>query len=139
MQTTGTIGDRSRARINLATYANTNRCVAMIGVRNPNATAIKVMIEFVTGYTSLHFAGNNINRPFYYTLQPGIIYDLVAFAGQNNQYRYIVISPWTNDMSANQNFDIEVSEPEYFEGEQELLDQVFHLGIRGSITGSVGP
>ena len=139
MQTCGTYGNRSRARINLATWANGNRCVAMIGVRNPNATAIKVMIEFGTGYTSLHFAGNNIERPFYYTLQPGIIYDLVAFAGQNNQNRHIVISPWTNDNSANQNFDIEVSEPDYFEGEQELLDQLFHLGIRSSITGSVGP
>ncbi|MFO0440673.1 MAG: hypothetical protein ACK51Q_08460, partial [Betaproteobacteria bacterium] len=138
MQTCGTYGARSGARLNLADWQNSNRCVAILGVRNPTASPLKVQIEFSTGYSSLHFCGP-IDRPFYYTLQPGIIYDLVAFAGTNNQAKHFLISPWQNDSASNQNFDIEVSEPEYIEGEQELLDAVFHLGLRGSISGTSGP
>jgi hypothetical protein len=139
MQTPGAAGNRSRARINIASQGNTHRYVGMIGVRNPTESPIRCMIEFVTGFTSLHFAGQNQNRPFYYTLQPGVIYDLVAFVGQKNLPVYVVISPWTNDDPANWNFDIEVSEPEYYEGEQELLDRVFHTGVRASVSGSSGP
>jgi len=130
MERCGTQGNLSRARINLAPSTNQNRLVAMIALRNPMSKPIRVQVEFVTGYTSMHFAGNRHDRPGYYTLQPGVIYDLIAFSGQCNQPRYFVVSPWANDPDTN--IDIEVSEPELVQGSQALLDSIFYDGARAA-------